>query len=332
MDEKREAHTWRELLGWLIENPRERYRIAHEIGVQPVTLMRWAKQMARPREENIRALLSVLPHDYYQTFVHLSKQDFPGLALEFEAAPTIAAEPPSEFYVRVLNAYAHTPPALYPHALYDLILQQIIGHLDPERHGMAVRIVRCVPPQAGGNVRSLFQVEGVGTPPWQRDLGKQVLFLGAESLPGAVITHSRLMVVQSREERTLSPIYWHEHEQSVAAAPILWKTKVAGCLLVSSAQAHVFSEVHLSLIEAYACLMALAFEREVFFDLQDIKLALMPSENDQIPFVRNFNQRIYQKMTESVALHQPITFPIAQKLVWQELEEELLRFLASTGK
>jgi hypothetical protein len=332
MRKKDEVNTWHELLGRLIESPQERHRIAHEVGVQPITLMRWTKQITRPREENIRALLSALPHEDYQTFIRLCAVDYPGVLLEYEHGVMIAPEPPPEFYTRVLKAYAHTPPALHPHALYDLILQQIIAHLDPERRGMAVRLVRCVPPLLGNKVRSLLLIEGIGTPPWQRDLGQQMIFLGAESLAGAVVTHCRPMVVHSREESTLIPIHWHEHEQSVAAAPILWKTKIAGCLLISSAQPHVFSETHLYLLELYASLMALAFDREAFFDLQQIKLHLMPEHIAQGTYVRHFSQRVYQKMTESAKERQPITFLTAQELIWQEIEDELLHYSSSTGK
>jgi len=329
MDEKHEAQTWPELLGFLTESPRERNRIAREVGVQPVTLVRWVKQTAKPREENMRALLSAIPHDYYHLFARLSKADFPGLVVEHREGVLVTPDPPPEFYMRVLRAYAHTPSALYPHALYDLILQQIIVHLDPERKGMAVRIVRCVPPPPGEKVRSLLQIVGIGTGPWQRDLGQQMIFLGAESLAGAAATHSRLMVVNSRDEHTLSPIHWEEYEQSVAAAPILWKTKIAGCLLISSVQPHIFSETYLSLVEVYAYLMALAFERETFFDLQEIKLALMPQYTEQPRFLQHFSQRVYQKMSESAIERQPITFSAAQERVWQEVESEMLRFLAS---
>lgn len=332
MDEKHEARTWPELLGLLTESPRERNRIAREVGVQPVTLIRWVKQTAKPREENMRALLSAIPHDYYHVFARLSMADFPGLVIEHRKGVLVTPDPPPEFYMRVLRAYAHTPSALYPHALHDLILQQIIVHLDPERQGMAVRIVRCVPPLPGKKVRSLLQIEGIGTGPWQRDLGQQMIFLGAESLAGAAATHSRLMVVNSRDEHTLSPIHWEEHEQSVAAAPILWKTKIAGCLLISSIQPHIFSETYLSLVEIYAYLMALAFERETFFDHQEIKLALMPLYTDQPRFLKHFSQRVYQKMNESAIEHQPITFSAAQERVCQEVEGEMLRFLSARSK
>jgi transcriptional regulator with GAF, ATPase, and Fis domain len=159
-----------------------------------------------------------------------------------------------------------------------------------------------------------------------------MIFLGAESLAGAAATHSRLMVVNSRDEHTLSPIHWEEHEQSVAAAPILWKTKIAGCLLISSIQPHIFSETYLSLVEIYAYLMALAFERETFFDHQEIKLALMPLYTDQPRFLKHFSQRVYQKMNESAIEHQPITFSAAQERVCQEVEGEMLRFLSARSK
>jgi hypothetical protein len=192
-----------------------------------------------------------------------------------------------------------------------------------------VRIVRCVPPLPNENIRSLLQVVGIGTGPWQRDLGQQMIFLGAESLAGAAATHSRLMVVNSRDEHTLSPIHWDEYEQSVAAAPILWKTKIAGCLLISSVQPHIFSETYLSLIEIYAYLMALAFERETFFDIQEIKLAPMPQYTEQARFLQHFSQRVYQKMNESTIEHQHISFSVAQERVWQEVESEMLHFLSS---
>lgn len=332
MQEKNAASTWREWLERLIANPTERRRIAHAVGVRPVTMIRWTKQITSPRTENMRALLGALSRDDYQTFLHLCAAEYPELMAEYEEAVTITPEPPSEFYMRVLNARSHTPPALHPHALYDLILQQIIAHLDPQRLGMAVRIIRCVPPLPGNKVRSLLLVEGIGTPPWQRNLEQQMVFLGAESLAGAVVTHCRTMAVHCREERTLIPVHWREYEQSVAAAPILWKAKIAGCLLISCAQPHVLTETHLSLIERYASLMALAFERESFFDLQQIKLHLMPEYIVQDTYIRRFSQRVSLKMTESVRQHQPVTFLSAQEQVWQEMEDELLRCPSSVQK
>jgi hypothetical protein len=75
--------------------------------------------------------------------------------------------------------------------------------------------------------------------------------------------------------------------------------------------------------------MALAFERETFFDLQEIKLAPMPQYTDQPRFLKHFSQRVYQKMNEGAIERQPITFSVAQEHVWQEIESEMLHFLTS---
>ena len=41
--EMQQRQTWRDLLAKSIEEPQERQRIARELGVTPVTLMRWVK-------------------------------------------------------------------------------------------------------------------------------------------------------------------------------------------------------------------------------------------------------------------------------------------------
>lgn len=52
---------WRELLRSSIENSQEGQQIASELGVNPMTLMRWVNGKSVPRLENLRRLLSALP-------------------------------------------------------------------------------------------------------------------------------------------------------------------------------------------------------------------------------------------------------------------------------
>ena len=56
-----EAQTWRKLLGTIISNPKEKQRIAVELGVKAITLTRWVSGESDPRPQNLRLLLSVLP-------------------------------------------------------------------------------------------------------------------------------------------------------------------------------------------------------------------------------------------------------------------------------
>src|SRR5205085_8873280 len=98
---------------------------------------------------------------------------------------------PSEFYGRVFSARSATNETLHFWSISNLILQQALGQLDPDRLGMAITVVRCMPPSNGNKVRSLRESVGQGTPPWNGDLEQQAMFLGAESLAGYAVTTCR---------------------------------------------------------------------------------------------------------------------------------------------
>src|SRR5258708_35653110 len=52
-----EPSTWRELLRQLIRDPREKQRIATELGINAATLVRWVHNETDPRPQNLRELL-----------------------------------------------------------------------------------------------------------------------------------------------------------------------------------------------------------------------------------------------------------------------------------
>ena len=56
-----EEQTWRQLLGTIIVNSKEKQRVATELGVKPITLTRWVSGESEPRSQNLRSLLNVLP-------------------------------------------------------------------------------------------------------------------------------------------------------------------------------------------------------------------------------------------------------------------------------
>ena len=63
-----------------------------------------------------------------------------------------------------------------------LIPSEIRKQLDPERIGMSISVVRCMPPK-NGKIRSLRESEGLGTPPWGGDLEERALLLGGGCYP-----------------------------------------------------------------------------------------------------------------------------------------------------
>lgn len=325
-----ELKTWRELLARIISDTHEKQRIAGELGISHVTLSRWAHEDVNPRVHNMRHLLNVVPH-YRDEFLDLLRSEDGFEDLINAKGDESEKEVPASFYISVFNARASTVESMHFWSIGTLILRQAINQLDPDRLGMAITIVRCMPPSPGSDkVRSLRESVGVGTSPWAGDLEQQALFLAAESLAGYTVSLCRPSANQNiSEESIFIPTSPGEHEKSAIAYPILYAGRVAGCLLVSSTQINYFlSPSRLSLIQCYTDLIALAFEPEDFYDPQDIELHIMPPHKIQRPYFANFRQRVANSMIQAAQKQRPINNLQAEQLVWLELEEELLHWTA----
>ncbi len=318
-----EPQSWRELLGSIVGDPQERLTIAQELGVSPVTLSRWVNKESDPRPQNLRHLVTTLPA-YREMLIELISEEFPDFSATIE--DDSSKEIPSTFYSRIFHARASTNDTLRFWSISHLILQQALGQLDPNRLGMSIIIVRCMYPHEDGKIHSLRESTGLGTPPWNGDLEQKSMFLGAESLAGFVVTSCRSAVIQNiDEDKTLLPAHHVEHEKSAAAYPIMFAGRVAGCLLVSSTYAnHFLSQSRLTLIKNYADLVSLAFEAEEFYDPRQIELRIVPLHSVQKTYFSNFRQRVAFEMIQASQQGHSINNIEAEKLVWQQLEKELL--------
>jgi hypothetical protein len=318
--------TWRELLGHIIEDPQERQRIAQELEITPITLSRWAKNDSmRPRPQNMQRLLKALPSAYREQFLELMPVELTTTVKDGALTDSVI-EIPMVFYVRVLRALATIPFSFRSQAIYDLILLQALEQLDLHRLGMAIIVIRCMPPWDDGKIHSLRESIGLGTPPWGRNLEANAVFLGAESLSGHVLTSGRHLVVQNLEDGTSPfPIHVGDYEKSTAIYPILRGSMAMGCLLVSSTQYDYFTPVRLELIQNYTDLIALAFEPAEFYALESIDLRSMPSSKVQREHFATFWQRVQKTMVEAQRLKRPLNIARAEQQVWRELEAELLQ-------
>lgn len=327
-----EAATWRDLLAKLIEDLRERERIATAARVQPITLVRWTKGISQPHTENMRLLLKSLPSDVYPSFMHLIADDFPDLAQARMLDKQVQAVLPPEFYERVLRAHAELPRSIHSHVLSDLVLQQAIQHLDPDKCGMLISITNFVRPLNGLKVRSMREISGIGTPPWEYDRMQKTLLLGAESLAGYAVTQLHRAIVPNRTDFTFFPVHWTEYEQSAVAVPIMRRGKVAGSLLAASATPDYFlrDSSLSSILEKYAHLASLIFEEEEFFDPSEIALGYMPPYELQAPYFRDFNRLILQRLRLAQVRNGHYTLEDARRQVWREIEEELLQVFLHT--
>ena len=318
-----DSQKWRDLLGKIIKDSQERQRIANELGVSPVTLMRWVTGESNPRPQNLRLLINALP-EYRQLFLDSIPEELSNALVQGGGEEHLSHEIPSIFYARVLNAHCTLPKILHFSSICDVILQQALKQLDPNRVGMEITVVQCMPLSHDSKVRSLRESMGRGTPPWNRELEQRTMFLGAESLAGYVVASGRMLAIQSRSEaESLFPAQWVEWEESAMAYPIIRSDYVAGCFLVSSTQPGYFLSLpRQTLIQNYAELLSVAFEPNTFYKLQCVELGRMPSYEIQSPHLATFRSRVAEAMVQF-----RLDIVQAERKVWQQIEEELLQDL-----
>lgn len=325
-----EPNSWRDLLKIIISDNRERQRIAEELGLRPITLNRWVNQDSDPRPQNLHRLLNALPQ-YRDQLIELIREE-DGFA-EFSNADLDDASKdiPAIFYNKVFAARASAHDNMRFWSICNLILQQAIGQLDPDRSGLAITIMRCMSPRQEDNkVHSLRASLGLGTPPFQADLEQKTMFLGAESLAGYAVASCRPEMSQNvDEDDSQIPLSKVKYEKSSAVYPILLSGKIAGCIIVSSTQVNYFlSQSRLNLIKNYADLFAVAFEPEEFYSPEMIELRVMPDQETQKPYFANFRLRVANAILEASRNKQPISNVEAEKRVWEQLEDELAHLRA----
>lgn len=314
---------WREFLSSIIANQAEHDRIASDIGVHSVTLSRWMSGESSPRPHNMRQLLRALPKSQrHELQILLEKDSLDVSDLEID---TPIQEIPSSFIMEVLEACAGIPDLLRFWSITRLVLQQALRQLDPERVGLAITVVRCMPPR-DGKIRSLRESVGLGTPPWGGDLEEKALLLGAESLAGHVTVSCRLEHIGDlKANKTFLPAYQVEREVSAAACPIMRASRVAGCVLLSSTQVDYFApEARLALIRGYTNLVSLAFDPNDFYNPETIALNIMPPPAMQQEYFAGFRQRVLKRMKESAKTEYRLSSTEAEQLEWQQIEESLL--------
>lgn len=324
-----ELPRWRVLFGQIIEDPQERQRLAEELRVKDVTLMRWAHNTASPRPQNIRNLLAALGQPARKKLFDVIIEEFPDIISLFEDVPSeeLSKTIPAEFYDRVLDSYAQLSGYQRYLSITSTVLQQAVGQLAPRNGSIAVTVAQCMQPLAGDRIRSLHERVGKATSPWKPNLELKAIFLGAESLAGQAVIRQRAQNIPSRAENNdLFPAQWVEGEESAAAYPIQRGGKFAGALVVSCTLPYYFIEPRLYLILGYARLIALAFEPDDFYSIEQIALRRMPPYKEQEERQKGLQQRVSAYMQLQSRSGQPIDLLQAQKHVLQVMEEEFLQF------
>ncbi len=314
--------TWSNILQGIIKSTVERQRLSTALGVTSMTLSRWASGESRPQRPHLIHLLQVVqPHQRQELLEALEEQyaDIQNWLTE-----DTSEHIPSEFFAQVLNIRTTTTENLRFWRISETVLKQALAQLDPNRLGMAVKLVQCMRPGPDGKVRSLRERAGKGTPPWTTDLEYDVLFLGLESLSGYSVESRHIVSDDDLRQSKTFPTVKDHHEVSAAAHPIRFEGNIAGCLLASSAQPGYFSAPRLNLLATFSDLISLAFDKEDFYPSHMIELRVMPHPGIQRPILANFRQRVTARFQQAMYQHKQLSNTEIELQAWQELEAELL--------
>ncbi len=314
------SSSWQIILQNIIRSPAERQRLASTLGVTNMTLSRWANGESKPHRPHLLHLIQAVHPDLRQTLLESLEQSYPDL--QTWLAEETSTSLPSEFFAQVLNMRTMTTDSMRFWRMSEIILKEALAQLDPNKLGMAIKLVQCMPVHPkDGKIRSLRERAGKGNPPWMADLEYDVLFLGLESMCGYAVEVRHVVTDPDLRKNMTFPAYQDDYEMSAAVQPIRFENRIAGCLLASSTQIGYFSQQRLELLGIFSDLIALAFNKKDFYPPQLIELRAMPVPERQRPIIATFRQRVTTRMISQRQYH---TNPEVELATWQEIEEELL--------
>lgn len=330
-----QPRTWRQFLAEIIVNPKEKQRIAKELDIGTRTLERWV-QGSVPRSSRVmRQLVDTLPQ-HRELLTQLIRRD--SKFSNFSPVPVLIDETPRElaasFYTRILEANATAAANLRFQGISTLILQQSLQLLDPDRVGLEISIIQCIPPARGQKVRSLRERVRMTTRSREEALEERLLYLGAGSLAGHVVATCQFAVIQDvqNQQQGFLPMCQPEsgQEGSIAAYPIQRGGQVAGCFHAACTQTNFFTRARQALLQSYAYLLVLAFDEEEFYSTEDIALGVMPAPAVQSSYVFNFRERVANTITEALRGGKALSLLEAERIVQQQIETELLNLAVRT--
>ena len=325
MNELQSPQTWRDLLGQRIADPRERERLAHALTVNAITLHRWAKGISNPRPEKLQRLLEILSFKESDQLLRLFKKETSNyLPLQDEIMTTKEITIPADFCTHIIRMSRTIPKDILFVTQCGSILNQAAKQFDPQLKGVAIIVAKCMPP-SHGRVRSLREIIGSGTSPWDSDLHQSFRLLGAESLAGNTFPDDGVRTnADLSDPLNRATGYRDQWEVSAAATPIMRASEFAGVLLASSTQPGYFDESLKDLLLQYAGLIATLFETHEFYPIQHIALSALPSYDEQRPLLDDFQGRVSKIMAEKARNQNPVTVTQAENLAWQDIESALL--------
>ncbi|MBV9689925.1 MAG: hypothetical protein JO202_09460 [Ktedonobacteraceae bacterium] len=323
-----DTSCWRDVLATLIKERRAREHLAQQIGVNPVTLARWIQKDSRPRLESLTRLLNAVPAPYAGPLRTSIAREFPTLVPSLSLpARKPAGELPAAFYRQLFKLLSgYSVPISYI-AITDFVLAELIKLMNGEEDGLLVVVLQCLAPQQPPFVRSLVTTCRAATDNLPCEMLQDIAFFGAESLSGYAVSRGHSSVVPDYEHvEPLLPLAPVDPLRTVAVCPIRRGGKTAGCLAAAGILPHTLTPERQQLLEQAADALSVAFAEQDFYAPEHIRLAVMPSYEEQRPLLANFRERVTHLGMQLRRQGQALYIHEAETQVYQQLERELMSF------
>jgi hypothetical protein len=279
--EKTSMDIWREILGKRIQDYKEKRRIADEIGILSLrTLDRWVDGTSTPKNSQLIWGLDRSVSSFQPEMREALRIAFPDVFKSTNPLPhqgqIIEGEIPQEFLWRVLHASTTLPSSMRQWTVTNLVLEQMVHHIDPDILGIAVIFAQCVPDNSPNKkVHYLLLENGVGSGLWDtRQLVSQHkcelrVKEKSKSPISAAITDRRPQIIQLLTDfyspPELSFFLQHAKIEAVAAYPVQRMEALAGALVIWASVQDFFTSTRRKLIDQYVQLYSLGFSDHLFY-------------------------------------------------------------------
>lgn len=233
---------------------------------------------------------------------------------------------PVALYNKVLHLLCTIPEERRFWSICAAILHDACERLDPNRIGLQLSVVQCMAPANGNTVRCLRERIALGTPPWSEQMEQRGGLFGAQSLVGYVTATGCQVISSNVNKEHWLPNHLPEQAMSAVASSIVYRGRMAGCLLAVSTRPDFFYQsALLDLIQSYAQLLTLAFRPEDFYKREQIDLQILPSLQAQQPYISTLPERILALLRKAVLDQRSISYDVAEQRAMWQIAEELLQ-------
>lgn len=202
------------------------------------------------------------------------------------------------------------------------IFQYALVQMDAERHGIAITYAALMSAHADG-IHSLYEVAMRGTNPWPFSIEGQA-YLGSTTLAGTAAMEQRMLIWDSLDESVRWQVEVDEFEKSACACPVTRAGRIAGVLIISSAQPGFFTnDIASQAVVEYAHLLALAFSDDAFHPYAQLRLVPMPPLKQQREEIRETLMNRIMALARTDGLSRPEAASKVQGILEQEFEERM---------